>query len=119
MYEMKKGVSTDIEMAANYEGSKSSSSSGVLPLSLHPNLGLQSQSEDRIDSSRFGAVLIGIDGYLYHPLHGCLSDAKLMGKYIVEDLGVSKNRIQLFLGASGGEVNLDLDALAEIGPESR
>ncbi|KAK0458302.1 caspase domain-containing protein [Desarmillaria tabescens] len=110
MYEMKKGVSADIERIPNYEGNKSSSSFGVLPLSLPLNLGLQSQSE--VASTRFWAVLIGIDGYPYYPLHGCVSDAKLMEKYLIEDLSVPKNRIQLLLGASGGEVNLDLDAVS-------
>ncbi|KAK0443272.1 peptidase C14, caspase domain-containing protein, partial [Armillaria borealis] len=53
------------------------------------------------------AVLIGIGGYPYSPLHGCVSDAKSVKKYLIEDLGVPKNRIQLLLGTSDG---LDLDA---------
>ncbi|SJL04774.1 uncharacterized protein ARMOST_08144 [Armillaria ostoyae] len=97
-------VSADMEMVSEDEGNKSSSFSGALPLSLPPNLGLQSQSEDRVYSSRFWAILICIDGYPYYPLHGCVSDARLMEKYLVENLGVPKNRIQLLLGGEAQSV---------------
>ncbi|PBK64593.1 hypothetical protein ARMSODRAFT_1087990 [Armillaria solidipes] len=79
------GVSADMEMVAEDEGNN---------LPRLPN------------SSRFWAVLIGIDGYPYYPLHGCVSDAKLMEKYLVENLGVPKNRIQLLLGGD------DLDTVS-------
>ncbi|KAK0440950.1 uncharacterized protein EV420DRAFT_1127745 [Desarmillaria tabescens] len=54
-----------------------------------------------IDGSRFWAVLIGIDGYRRHPLHGCVSDALEVNDYLLNDLGVPKDRIQLLLGPSG------------------
>ncbi|PBK99020.1 hypothetical protein ARMGADRAFT_485964 [Armillaria gallica] len=53
------------------------------------------------DGSRFWAVVIGIDGYERHPLNGCVSDALEMNDYLLNDLGVPKNRIQLLLGPSG------------------
>ncbi|KAK0471262.1 peptidase C14, caspase domain-containing protein, partial [Armillaria novae-zelandiae] len=45
------------------------------------------------------AALIGIDEYGRNSLHGCVSDARSMEKYLVEDLGVLKDRIQLLLGS--------------------
>ncbi len=57
-------------------------------------------------------MLIGIDGYPYYPLHGCVSDAKLMERYLIDDLGVPSNRIQLLLGTSGVEVNPDLGIIS-------
>ncbi|SJK99540.1 uncharacterized protein ARMOST_02845 [Armillaria ostoyae] len=53
----------------------------------------------RVDGSRFYAVLIGIDEYASYPLHGCVSDVRLIEKYLTEDLGVPRNRIQLLLGS--------------------
>ncbi len=53
--------------------------------------------------SRFWVVLIGVDGDSHYPLHGCVSDAELMEKYLVEDLGVPSNHIQRLLGPTGGE----------------
>ncbi|SJL17259.1 uncharacterized protein ARMOST_20806 [Armillaria ostoyae] len=53
----------------------------------------------RIDASRFWAVLIGIDAYEGSPLHGCVSDASLMKKFLIDDLGVPKERIQCLLGS--------------------
>ncbi|KAK0494015.1 caspase domain-containing protein [Armillaria luteobubalina] len=53
-----------------------------------------------VDGSRFYAVLIGINEYASYPLQGCVSDAKLMEKYLTEDLGVPRNRIQLLAGST-------------------
>ncbi|KAK0470382.1 peptidase C14, caspase domain-containing protein, partial [Desarmillaria tabescens] len=50
-------------------------------------------------ASRFYAVLIGIDAYASYSLHGCVSDVLLMEKYLTEDLGVPKDRIQLMVGS--------------------
>ncbi|PBK67788.1 hypothetical protein ARMSODRAFT_958811 [Armillaria solidipes] len=52
-----------------------------------------------IDGSRFYVVLIGINEYASYPLHGCVSDVRLMERYLTEDLGVPRNRIQLLLGS--------------------
>ncbi|PBK95049.1 hypothetical protein ARMGADRAFT_1163753 [Armillaria gallica] len=51
----------------------------------------------RVDASRFWAVLIGINDYPSYPLRGCVPDARLMEKYLTEDLGVPSDRIQLLL----------------------
>ncbi|KAK0435055.1 hypothetical protein EV421DRAFT_1717053, partial [Armillaria borealis] len=48
---------------------------------------------------RFWVVLIGIDKYDGYPLRGCVSDARLIEKYFVDDVGVPKDRIQLLLGS--------------------
>ncbi|KAK0432291.1 peptidase C14, caspase domain-containing protein, partial [Armillaria borealis] len=50
--------------------------------------------------SRFYAVLIGINKYASYPLKGCVSDARLMEKYLTEDLSVPRNCIQLLLGST-------------------
>ncbi|PBK70853.1 hypothetical protein ARMSODRAFT_955602 [Armillaria solidipes] len=69
----------------------------------HPTLeSLQIKPKD-LDGSRFWAVLIGVDGDPHYPLHGCVSDAELMEKYLVEDLGVPSDRIQRLLGPTGGQ----------------
>ncbi|KAK0191687.1 hypothetical protein F5146DRAFT_610630 [Armillaria mellea] len=47
---------------------------------------------------RIWAVLIGIDAYEQYPLHGCVSDALLMQRFLTGDLGVPDNRIQCLLG---------------------
>ncbi|PBL01546.1 hypothetical protein ARMGADRAFT_220352 [Armillaria gallica] len=52
-----------------------------------------------VDASRFWAVLIGIDAYERRQLHGCVSDALLMKKFLVDDLGISEERIQCLLGS--------------------
>ncbi|KAK0462313.1 caspase domain-containing protein [Desarmillaria tabescens] len=52
-----------------------------------------------VDASRFWAVLIGIDEYPYQVLHGCVSDVRVMEKYLTEDLCVPRDRIQLLLGS--------------------
>ncbi|SJL17260.1 uncharacterized protein ARMOST_20807 [Armillaria ostoyae] len=53
----------------------------------------------RVDASRFWAVLIGIDEYEGSPLHGCVSDASLIKKFLIDDLGVPKKRIQCLIGS--------------------
>ncbi|KAK0472109.1 hypothetical protein IW261DRAFT_1304566, partial [Armillaria novae-zelandiae] len=50
--------------------------------------------------SRFYAVLIGIDEYASYQLQGCVSDVRLMEKYLTEHLGVPRNRIQLLVGST-------------------
>ncbi|PBK62794.1 hypothetical protein ARMSODRAFT_863836, partial [Armillaria solidipes] len=45
------------------------------------------------------AVLIGINEYASYPLHGCISDVRLMKQYLTEDLSVPRECIQLFLGS--------------------
>ncbi|KAK0445986.1 caspase domain-containing protein [Desarmillaria tabescens] len=55
------------------------------------------------DDSRFWAVIIGIDGDTHYPLYGCISDAELMEKYLIEDLGVPSDHIQRLLGPLGEE----------------
>ncbi|KAK0193377.1 peptidase C14, caspase domain-containing protein, partial [Armillaria mellea] len=50
-------------------------------------------------SSRFYAVLIGIDKYTSYLLQGCVSDVRLMERYLTEHLHVPSNRIQLLLGS--------------------
>ncbi|KAK0213448.1 caspase domain-containing protein [Desarmillaria ectypa] len=52
-----------------------------------------------VDTSRFWAVLIGIDEYTSNPLRGCVNDALLMKKFLIEDLSVPKRRIQSLLGS--------------------
>ncbi|KAK0475379.1 hypothetical protein IW261DRAFT_1493820 [Armillaria novae-zelandiae] len=54
--------------------------------------------EHRVDTSRFWAVVIGIDGYKCEPLRGCVSDARLYKRYLSDDLCVPEERIQLLLG---------------------
>ncbi|KAK0490207.1 caspase domain-containing protein [Armillaria novae-zelandiae] len=51
-----------------------------------------------VEASRFWAVLIGIDAYETYPLHGCVSDASLMKRFLTEDVGVPEHRIQCLLG---------------------
>ncbi len=57
------------------------------------------QDPHRVDASKFWAVLIGINEYASYPLRGCVPDAQLVEKYLVENLGVPRNRIQLLLGS--------------------
>ncbi|KAK0476571.1 hypothetical protein EDD18DRAFT_1051388, partial [Armillaria luteobubalina] len=49
-------------------------------------------------ASRFWAVLIGIDVYQSNPLHGCVSDASSMKRFLMEDVGVPEHHIQCLLG---------------------
>ncbi|KAK0214483.1 caspase domain-containing protein [Armillaria fumosa] len=51
----------------------------------------------RIDPSRFWAVLIGIDDYPTFPLRGCVSDAKDIAEYLLEDLGIAEDHVQRLL----------------------
>ncbi|KAK0431410.1 peptidase C14, caspase domain-containing protein [Armillaria borealis] len=67
-----------------------------LVLKMYP---LLPGSSHLVDSCRFFAVVIGIDLYGSYPLRGCVSDARLMEKYLTEDLGVPNNHIQLLLGS--------------------
>ncbi|KAK0227267.1 caspase domain-containing protein [Armillaria nabsnona] len=71
-------------------------SSGKLP--GHSDLE-HSPEAHHVDTSRFWVVLIGIDGYPTSPLRGCVNDALLMERFLVEDLGVPKCRIQSLLGS--------------------
>ncbi|KAK0445214.1 hypothetical protein EV421DRAFT_2018422 [Armillaria borealis] len=73
---------------------------------------LQTKPKDQ-DGSRFWAVLIGVDGDPHYPLHGCVSDAGLMEKYLVEDLGVPSDHIQRLLGPTGGETPTTLHSLID------
>ncbi|SJL18837.1 uncharacterized protein ARMOST_22439 [Armillaria ostoyae] len=50
-------------------------------------------------TSRFWAVLIGIDAYESHPLQGCVSDALSMKNFLIEKLEVPEYRIQCLLGS--------------------
>ncbi|PBK82956.1 hypothetical protein ARMGADRAFT_868749, partial [Armillaria gallica] len=49
--------------------------------------------------SQCWAVLIGIDEYRSNPLQGCVNDALLMERFLIEDLSVPKHRIQSLLGS--------------------
>ncbi|KAK0473814.1 caspase domain-containing protein [Armillaria luteobubalina] len=60
----------------------------------------QSPPTHRVDTSRFWAVLIGIDAYERSPLHGCVRDALMIERYLTEDLSVPKHRIQCLLGSN-------------------
>ncbi|KAK0441712.1 uncharacterized protein EV420DRAFT_1223024, partial [Desarmillaria tabescens] len=44
------------------------------------------------------AVVIGIDGYSYYPLRGCVADTLAVKHYLEEDLLMPKERIQSLLG---------------------
>ncbi|PBK98783.1 hypothetical protein ARMGADRAFT_1009159 [Armillaria gallica] len=71
----------------------------------HPTLG-QIKPKDQ-DDSRFWAVLIGVDGDPHHPLRGCVLDAELVEKYLIEDLGVPSDHIQRLLSLTGRETTND------------
>ncbi|KAK0470738.1 caspase domain-containing protein [Armillaria novae-zelandiae] len=60
----------------------------------------ESPSIHRIDTSRFWAVVIGIDAYESNPLHGCVRDALMMEQYLTEHLSLPKHRIQRLLGSN-------------------
>ncbi|KAK0451926.1 peptidase C14, caspase domain-containing protein, partial [Armillaria borealis] len=53
----------------------------------------------RPNASRIWAVLIGIDGYSFYPLRGCVADALAVKQYLVEDLLVPEDRVQSLLGS--------------------
>lgn len=65
-------------------------------------LQLDHKAQDQ-DDSRFWAVLFGVDGDLRYPLHGCVSDAELTEKYLIEDLGVPSDHIRRLLSLTGRE----------------
>ncbi|PBK63127.1 hypothetical protein ARMSODRAFT_839174, partial [Armillaria solidipes] len=44
------------------------------------------------------AVLVGIDNYQHFPLRGCVADALAMEEYLVDELLVPRERIQILLG---------------------
>ncbi len=56
-----------------------------------------SQNPHHVEASHFWAVLIGIDAYETYSLHGCVSDASLIKKFLI-DVGVPEHRIQCLLG---------------------
>ncbi|KAK0486720.1 caspase domain-containing protein [Armillaria luteobubalina] len=62
---------------------------------LSPEPSLRAQT--RNDSSRFWAVLIGIDAYPVHPLYGCVSDACAMEDYLINNLEVPEDHIRRLL----------------------
>ncbi|PBK84053.1 hypothetical protein ARMGADRAFT_1037412 [Armillaria gallica] len=49
--------------------------------------------------SQTWAVLIGIDTYPNLPLRGCIADALLMQRYVIEHLGMPEGWIQLLIGS--------------------
>ncbi|KAK0476015.1 hypothetical protein IW261DRAFT_505 [Armillaria novae-zelandiae] len=51
-------------------------------------------------ASRFWAVLIAIDAYQPTPLHGCVSGALSMKKFLIDELKVPEHRIQCLLGSN-------------------
>ncbi|KAK0187416.1 caspase domain-containing protein [Armillaria mellea] len=57
-----------------------------------------------INPSRFWAVIIGIDHYKDCPLRGCVSDAKDIAGYLLEDLGIAKDHVQLLLSGSNAGI---------------
>ncbi|KAK0227275.1 caspase domain-containing protein [Armillaria nabsnona] len=59
----------------------------------------QSPRAPHVDTSRFWAVLIGIDAYECSPLRGCVRDALKMERYLTEDLCMPKHRIQRLFGS--------------------
>ncbi|SJL17351.1 uncharacterized protein ARMOST_20901 [Armillaria ostoyae] len=52
---------------------------------------------NRVDGSRFWALLIGIDAYPFRPLRDCMSDARKIAKYLIQDLGVPEDHIKHLL----------------------
>ncbi|KAK0432806.1 caspase domain-containing protein [Armillaria borealis] len=51
------------------------------------------------EGSRFWAVIIGIDAYPFSPLRGCVSDARTMTQYLINDLNVPGSQIDLLLAS--------------------
>ncbi|PBK82916.1 hypothetical protein ARMGADRAFT_1089819 [Armillaria gallica] len=60
---------------------------------------LQSPQVHHANTSQFSAVLIAIDEYPLNPLQGCVNDALLMERFLIEDLSVPKHKIQSLLGS--------------------
>ncbi len=60
---------------------------------------VQSPRTHPVDTSRFWAVLIGVDSYELNPLRGCVTDALRMERYLTEALCMPKHRIQRLFGS--------------------
>ncbi|SJL18547.1 uncharacterized protein ARMOST_22141 [Armillaria ostoyae] len=69
------------------------------PTELIQSLPLPPCPSHIVKSSQIHAVIVGINMYESYLLRGCVSDARLMEKYLTEDLGVPNNHIQLLLGS--------------------
>ncbi|PBK98855.1 hypothetical protein ARMGADRAFT_1075658 [Armillaria gallica] len=92
-----------VSLAKQNEMTEDSDSPEVNEEMRHPTVeSLQIKRKD-LDGSRVWAILIGVDGDPHYPLHGCVSDAELMEKCLVEVLGVPRNRIQRLFGPTRGE----------------
>ncbi|KAK0215293.1 peptidase C14, caspase domain-containing protein [Armillaria nabsnona] len=57
----------------------------------------------KVDGQKFWAVVIGINGYKTSPLRGCVSDAEMVTRYLINDLHVPENHIQLLLSTDTKE----------------
>ncbi|KAK0215284.1 peptidase C14, caspase domain-containing protein, partial [Armillaria nabsnona] len=57
----------------------------------------------KVDGPNFWAVVIGIDGYKTSPLRGCVSDAKMVAEYLIDNLRVPESHIQLLLSTDSKE----------------
>ncbi|PBK83576.1 hypothetical protein ARMGADRAFT_1136818 [Armillaria gallica] len=55
---------------------------------------VQSPRSHHVDTSQFWAILIGIDSYECNPLRSCVRDALMVERYLTEDVGMPKHRIQ-------------------------
>ncbi|KAK0502091.1 caspase domain-containing protein, partial [Armillaria luteobubalina] len=77
----------------------SSQAMSYIPQESRQRLGLEPspQALARNGPSPFWAVLIGIDAYPAHPLNGCVSDARAMGNYLINHLGVPEGHIRRLL----------------------
>ncbi|KAK0227236.1 hypothetical protein EDD85DRAFT_890454, partial [Armillaria nabsnona] len=74
--------------------------------SCYSNLEYSHQVHDT-DTSQCWAVLIGIDEYPSNPLQGCVNDALLMQRFLIEDLSVPKHRIQSLFGSKKPQATHD------------
>ncbi|KAK0195810.1 caspase domain-containing protein [Armillaria mellea] len=72
---------------------------GLDPIKLAQSLFLPPGPSHIVKSSHIHAVIIGINMYKSYPLRGCVSDARLIEKYLTEVFGVPKDHIQLLLGS--------------------
>ncbi|KAK0232064.1 peptidase C14, caspase domain-containing protein [Armillaria nabsnona] len=64
-----------------------------------------------VDGSKFWAVVIGIDNYAHETqLRGCVSDAISVSRYLIENLGVEENHIQLLLSTTSESLDYTLGA---------
>ncbi|KAK0209409.1 peptidase C14, caspase domain-containing protein [Armillaria fumosa] len=57
-------------------------------------------------SSRFWALLMGINQYNSQPLEGCVNDVELMKKYLTEDLDVPADHIRSLCDESATRDNI-------------